>query len=249
MPFTTDTRKPLVWDLNGQRVLMFSATHVQSRMDTLNPDALALEYTRVMMGFLLHHPAPRSIAMIGLGGGSLPKFCHRYLPGSRITVTEINADVIALRDAFGVPADSARFAVHHADAADFFRGSDAAFDVLLADGFDAQGIPPDLKTPQFYSDCHNALVPGGLFVANLHGCSADYERTLEHMRTAFGGEVLVVACPNTSNRVVFAMAHKPADWRTLHQVRCPTAFESTAWASLVPSLARVALAARALTAS
>lgn len=246
MSFNPDSHKPLIWDLNDSRVLMFSASHVQSRMDTRDPDALALSYTRVMMGFLLHHPQPRSIAMIGLGGGSLPKFCHRYLPHSRIAVIEINADVIALRDSFGIPADSARFSVLHADAADFFRRSDAAFDVLLADGFDAEGIPPALKTPQFYSDCRSALHPGGLFVANLHACSADYATTLERIRAAFGGEVLVVACPSGSNRVVFAAAHQSADLHAMREVRCPPTFDPLAWVSLVPSLARVALASRAL---
>ena len=37
-----------------------------------------------MMGFLLFKPQPRSIGMIGLGGGSLAKFCYRYLSRTRI---------------------------------------------------------------------------------------------------------------------------------------------------------------------
>lgn len=246
MPFNSDPRKPLVWELDGVRLLMFSAAHVQSRMDTHAPDALLLEYTRAMMGFLLLHPQPRSIAMVGLGGGSLPKFCHRYLPHSRITVVEISAEVIALRELFAVPADSSRFAVHRADAAEFFRHNDAAFEVLLVDGFDADGIAPALATAQFYSDCRRALHPDGMLVANLHGCSADYDRTLEHLRTAFDGEVLEVACPNRSNRVVFAAARNPAALRAMHEVRCPPDFDTQAWRALVPSLVRVALASRAL---
>ena len=35
--------------------------------------------------------------MIGLGGGSLVRFCHRHLPHSRMTVVEINPAVVALR--------------------------------------------------------------------------------------------------------------------------------------------------------
>lgn len=246
MPFSPDMKKPLVWELDGVRLLMFSASHVQSRMDTRTPDALLLEYTRTMMGFLLLQPQPRSIAMVGLGGGSLPKFCHRYLPNTRITVVEINAEVIALRDTFSIPPDSARFAVHHADAAEFFRDSDAAYDVLLLDGFDADGIPPALATAQFYGDCRRALTPNGLLVANLHGCNADYACTLDRLRTVFDGEVLEVACPNRSNRVVFASAHSPTALRRMHEVRCPADFDARAWTALVPSLIRVALASRAL---
>jgi spermidine synthase len=58
-----------------------------------------------MMLVLLFNPAPRSILMIGLGGGSLPKYCHRHLPQCDITVVEINPAVISLREAFQVPPE------------------------------------------------------------------------------------------------------------------------------------------------
>jgi spermidine synthase len=86
-------------------------------MQFQNPHALALEYTRTMMGFLLFNPEPQNIAMLGLGGGSLAKFCYRYLPQSRIQVVEINPQVIALRDEFHVPPDDKRFGVVRGDGA------------------------------------------------------------------------------------------------------------------------------------
>ncbi len=55
------------------------------------------------MGFLLFNPRPQHIGMIGLGGGSIQKYCHRYLPHTEISVAEINPDVITLRDCFRVP--------------------------------------------------------------------------------------------------------------------------------------------------
>ncbi|MDE8344502.1 MAG: hypothetical protein POG24_11875, partial [Acidocella sp.] len=69
-------------------------------MNLDDPCALDLEYSRTMMGFLLFKPEPKHIAMVGLGGGSLAKFCHRYLPATRIEVVEINPHVLALRDEF-----------------------------------------------------------------------------------------------------------------------------------------------------
>ena len=90
--------------------LYFSIEEVQSRMQLQHPDALDLRYTRTMMGFLRFLPAPEAIAMIGLGGGSLAKFCHRHLPKARIDVAELNPHVIALRDAFGSPRTAGAFA-------------------------------------------------------------------------------------------------------------------------------------------
>ena len=113
--------KPVVYESLSSKSLFFSTQDVQSKMDLLQPDALQFEYTRIMMGFLLHQPQPRRIAMLGLGGGSLAKFCYRYLPDADITVVEINPHVIARRSDFLVPADDQRFRVVQVDAADFVR--------------------------------------------------------------------------------------------------------------------------------
>src|SRR5512132_3183095 len=84
----TAARQPVPFVRKGltSQSLYFSIEEVQSRMQLQHPDALDLRYTRTMMGFLRFLPAPRAIAMIGLGGGSLAKFCHRYLPKARIDV-------------------------------------------------------------------------------------------------------------------------------------------------------------------
>ena len=80
-------------------------------MQTQDPHALDLQYTRTMTGFLSFKPKPRHIGMIGLGGGSLAKFCHRYLPSARIEIVEINPHVLALRDEFWIPPDDARLTI------------------------------------------------------------------------------------------------------------------------------------------
>jgi spermidine synthase len=49
--------------------------------------------------------------MIGLGGGSLVKYCHHHLPGARVSVAEISPEVIALRDRFRIPPDDERLEV------------------------------------------------------------------------------------------------------------------------------------------
>jgi spermidine synthase len=68
-----------------------------------------------MMAFLLFNPRPRRILILGLGGGSLAKFCYRHLPSATITAVEIDPHVMALREEFRVPADDERFRVLQGD--------------------------------------------------------------------------------------------------------------------------------------
>jgi spermidine synthase len=113
------------------------------------PVDLLLTYTRIMTSFLKFHPLLRSIAMIGLGGGSMAKCCHRHLPHADITIVEINPHVIALRDRFYIPEDDHRFRVLCEDGADYVARAPERTDVLIVDGFNMDGQPPSYAVRYF----------------------------------------------------------------------------------------------------
>lgn len=199
-----DMAKPFVQNDGQLKSLHFSMGELQSRMNTQDPSQLEVDYTRTMMGFLLLHPAPASIGMVGLGGGSLAKFCYVQLPQSRLTVLEINPHVIALRREFEVPDDDARLKVIQADGAAFMALQKSRFDVLLVDGFDPQGQPAALCSQGFYDACFTALKPDGVLVVNLHYDDADYALWLARIQRSFVGNACEVAALEMSNCIVFA---------------------------------------------
>jgi len=195
---------PLVVDAFGQRSLQFDGVTIQSQMAVDDPSALVLDYTRTMMGFLLFRPAPRQIAMIGLGGGSLVKYCLDTLADTRFTAVDINPEVIALRDAFGIPPDGPRLRVLCCDGADYVRDTDDSPDVLLIDGFDQTGMPRQLCSPDFYDHCHAMLAEDGILVVNLWSGDSSYQRYVARIRDSFDERVVVVPSEEDSNRIVFA---------------------------------------------
>jgi spermidine synthase len=160
------------------------------------------------MAFTLFNPRPRHILMVGLGGGSLAKFCHRHLPDSRITVLELRADVIALREQFLIPPDDARFRIVHADAAAYIARLRSAVDVLLVDGFDANGLPPALGSARFYADCRRALRPDGVLAANIFSYDPRYAAMLARLRGVFQRRICWLNGVAGNNRIIFAV--KPA---------------------------------------
>ncbi|WP_307726678.1 fused MFS/spermidine synthase [uncultured Massilia sp.] len=190
----------------GRRTLEFAPGDVQSEMLLARPHALTLAYLRAMMGFALFAPRPRHIVMVGLGGGSLAKFCYRHFPDARITVVELRADVIALRDTFLVPPDDARLRVVHADAADWIAGLRGQADVLLVDGFDAAGLPPRLADARFYGRCRRALRPGGVLVANVFTYDPRYGAVLAALDAAFDGRTCWFDKVAGNNCIMFALA-------------------------------------------
>jgi len=177
---------------------------IQSEMSIDLPDDLVVSYTRAMMSFLLFEPAPKSIAMIGLGGGSLAKYCYRYLPQTEITVVEINPDVIALRNEFAIPSDDTRFKVLLGDGAEFVAATDRQFDVLIVDGFDAGGLPVQLSSQQFYDNCFALLADNGIMVVNLWGGYPHYDEYLARIHNSFPSRLVIVDADDSVNKIVLA---------------------------------------------
>jgi spermidine synthase len=196
--------KPFVYDDGDMRSLHFDERLMQSAMWLEEPDKLVFGYTRAMMGFLLFNPAPHHILMVGLGGGSLAKYCYRHLPSTHITVLEVDADVIALRDKFMIPADNDRFQVIHADAIDYIAHADQNVDVILLDGFNIDGVVPELNSQSFYAACQRILNPQGILVANLWSEAADLTILMGRLLMEFDYRVWRVRSIDSHNLLLFS---------------------------------------------
>ncbi len=231
--------KPFVLDDGAARSLHFTRGELQSRMLTHSPWRLEVDYTRIMMGFLLFEPAPARIGMIGLGGGSIAKFCYRFLPASKMTVLEINPHVLALRHDFQVPGDDERFQVIAADGAMFLHTESPQYEVLLVDGFDPEGQPAALCTQRFYDDCLAALPAGGVLVVNLHYDHPDYPVLLERISRSFSGNAVEIITAEKSNSIVFARKGLGFSPRAFSLTNSLARLDDEARAELKPELARM----------
>ena len=196
--------RPYILEEGALRYLCFSVDNIQSAMRISEPYALDLGYTQVMMAFLLFNCQPRRIALIGLGGGSIAKYCYRYLPSARISAVESDPDVIALRDEFLIPRDDFRFSVIQADGAAYLSALRRGVDALLVDAFDRDGIPASLANPGFYESARRCLSPAGIFVMDLAGDRITCLSHLRWIRGVFAEAVIAVLTDDSGNHVVFA---------------------------------------------
>ncbi len=201
--------RPFVFDNGLTRSLYFSLRYVQSSMRTRDPIALEFAYTRKMMSFLLFQRQTQSILMLGLGGGSLAKYCYAKLPQSRIDVVEIDPYVIGFREQFFIPANDARFRVIHDDAARYIERRTAQYDVIMLDTFDRYGFSASIDSREFYCQARAALSPKGVLVANLAGARSQRVRHLGALREAFADNVLVVQIGDDGNHVAIAFSNAP----------------------------------------
>jgi spermidine synthase len=218
-PSRSRGRPPVVVsESRGLRSLHIGGVAIQSAMRLDDPYALALDYTRCMMAFLLFHPQPREALMIGLGGGSLAKFLHRELRSLRMRVVEIDSRVIAAaRTHFHVPPDDARLKVELGCGADALAPEGC--DLLIVDGFVDESLPDALASPPFFDAAWMALTDPGVLVMNVMDSDPRFDEVLRHVEHAFAGAVLCMPALRDPNVIVIALKGAPPriSWRALRE--------------------------------
>lgn len=202
-----------VSEKDGVRYLHLGSSTVQSAMKVSDPVELVLSYTRSMMAFLLFAPEPSHVVMIGLGGGSLPKYCYHRVNGSRVTVIENNEKVIAVaRQHFDVPADDERFCVETGQGEVWVADHPKSCDVLMVDGYDGHAQVDALSTEDFYAAARRALDPDGMLVVNLWSSNRSFDAFIQRMERCFDAVVCIPA-ERRGNIVVLAFCRRPRELR------------------------------------
>ena len=200
------------------RTLHVGGEAIQSSMRLGDPYALALDYTRCMMGFMLFHPEPREALMIGLGGGSLPKFFHKYLKKTTVRVIELDERIVAVsRAQFALPADDARLTVTVGDGAHALAPE--CCDVLVVDAYHDEQHVQELASAEFYDAAFLALSEPGALVINFMDDDRLFEGYLRRLESSFGGAVLAMRALYDPNIIVFALKGMPprVAWRALRE--------------------------------
>ena len=213
-------------DEGAVRHLHLDSIWIQGSMLIDAPQVLVHQYIQRMMAWLLLvEPAtvPQRRAMqLGLGAGSLTKYCHKVLRMQTVVI-EINPQVLAAcRGWFKLPADSARMQVVLADAAQEIRSPKwwGSVDALQVDLYDHDAAAPVLDSEDFYADCRRLLTDDGCMSVNLFGRASSYARSVEKIAAAFGRDAIwPFKATREGNTVVLAQNQRTRPARAVLSAR------------------------------
>ena len=184
-------RQIVVYEDDDLRCMRFTrvATARQSCQSRTQPRRLVFEYLRMMMGALYLEPAPRSVLVIGLGGGSLVNALEGVLSAARIDAVEVDPAVVRVaREYFGF-APGSRVEVHELDGRVFVKRALRAgrtYDLVMLDAYDHEYIPEHLLTQEFLLEVKQIMTPGGVLAANTFSSSRLYDHESATYAAAFG---------------------------------------------------------------
>ncbi len=193
------------------RHLHLGTEWIQGSMLLDAPNVLVHEYIQRMMAWLLFVDpatvAKRQAMQLGLGAGSLTKYCHKVLRMKTCAI-ELNPQVIlACRGWFKLPADNGRMQVMQADASLEIQNPKwwGAVDALQVDLYDDEAAAPVLDSEAFYAACRRLLTDEGCMTVNLFGRTSSFQKSVDKMTAAFGRDAIwAFKATREGNTVVLA---------------------------------------------
>jgi spermidine synthase len=150
----------------------------QSCKDLKNPKKLVFGYARMMLTGLLLQPDPKSILIVGLGGGTLPTTLNEIYPEARIDVIEIDPAVVTVAETYFDFRSNDQIRTFVQDGRVFtkraaMRGEE--YDLIMLDAFNGDYIPEHLMTAEYLDETKAILTDDGVVVANTFAISRLYD--------------------------------------------------------------------------
>jgi predicted membrane-bound spermidine synthase len=159
--------------------------YTESITNLAEPDDLPLRYAQTMTIATIYPETPKSILMLGLGGGSISTYLGRFLPEAAVTTVEIDPGVItAAKTYFGL-RETERMRYRAADGRVFLNRNHELYDLILLDAYRGGYVPFHLLTREFYTLVKERLAPGGAAAFNVHDGSKLYASTVKTLGEVF----------------------------------------------------------------
>jgi spermidine synthase len=186
-------REVLVYESDGERCMCFTRycrVGRQSCMNVREPDRIVMNYPQLMLSALFVDPSPRSVLIVGLGGGTIPRTLERMLPQAQIDVVEIDPAVIDVARDYFAFRQSERVRVFEADGRVFVKRAlreNRRYDLIMLDAFDHEYIPEHLLTQEFLREVRALLADDGVLAANTFSSSRLYDHESTTYASVFPG--------------------------------------------------------------
>jgi spermidine synthase len=148
-----------------------------------------MHYPQMMLGALYVNPAPQSILIVGLGGGTLPRALRQLLPNARIDVVEIDPAVVRVANRYFDFAETDKTHIIESDGRVYVKRAlrtPQRYDLIMLDAFDHEYIPEHLLTQEFLQEVKSLLSPQGVLAANTFSSSRLYEHESTTYESVFG---------------------------------------------------------------
>lgn len=159
---------------------------------------------------------PEKMLFIGLGAGIMPIFLRKQFNDEQIDIVELDGEIPAIAEKyFGFTRDP-KINIIIGDGREYMNRCMEKYDAIFIDAYNAESIPFQLTTIEFYQKVRNCLKPNGIMTANIAnlGKSQFIASEIATARKIFP-KLDVYLCANKTNYILFASPEMLFDYNKM----------------------------------
>jgi len=189
----------------GTTITLYSpSSYRQTAINERNPFIPHLEYARNTILGLVFYPAPQSILVLGLGGGSIPMMYHNFCTQTHIDVVEIDPEIAVIAKTYFHFITLPSMQLHIDDAYNFVKKITKSYDIIILDTYIGNEFPRSLSTTEFISELKRLLSTNGILIANVISSRLMYFKKMLKKNGFMHNGIWLLPGTRSKNIVVFA---------------------------------------------
>ena len=202
-------RNIIVDETGNQRCLKFNTKSSKTNQSCIfknDPQKLVFNYTKLVFSSLLMIDNPKSVLIIGLGGGTLSNTIHQLYPNATIDNVEIDPSVTNVAREYFDFFENDKIKATTQDGRIFVKRASIKkqkYDWIILDAFNGDYIPEHLLTKEFFEETKSILSDNGIISANTFSISKLYNHESATYYDVFG-DFINVSNRKNSNRIILA---------------------------------------------
>jgi len=202
-------RNIIVEEQGNQRCLKFNTKSSKTNQSCIykdDPKKLVFNYTKLVFSSLLMIDDPKSVLIIGLGGGTLSNTIHELYPNAVIDNVEIDPAVTKVARQYFDFIENDQISAVTQDGRIFIKRASLKkqkYDWIILDAFNGDYIPEHLLTKEFFEETKSILSDNGIISANTFSISELYFHESATYYDVFG-DFINVSNSKNNNRIILA---------------------------------------------
>ena len=191
----------------------------QSIIDPSNPKKIISNFMKhALLALPILGYAPKNILFIGLGGGIMPGYIRDHYPDTQIDIVEIDPVIPNIAEKFFNFKPDENMKIHIMDGRVFVNKTNKKFDLIFMDVYNAENIPFQFTTKDFFEQIKKHLTNDGVFVANIANLGKEgfISAELNTIHQVFS-KCLVSVCDRETNYVPFAFSNDKIEFKIIEE--------------------------------
>lgn len=206
-------------DDNEVRYLVFLPENgYQSVFDSKNPGLLISDYAKyTFLSLPAFGETPQKVLFVGMGGAIMATYLRKHYSDTQIDLVELDDDIPAIaRQYFGFIPDS-RTRVFIEDGRKYIDETKEKYDIIFLDVYDAETIPSQFTTQEFFHNVRKCLTEDGVLSVNLANLGEGFVSKIISSVTSEFPDTYIFLSERKTNYILISMINEKMDFSKIAQ--------------------------------